>query len=982
MPISNGVNRLLFGALTADNRGMLRRSVQLPPRRDLSRTVTMKNTSIFRNNYDEDDDPNEIDIDDDESKLERRMVRRTRRRLDSPAHAVDPVDCLAKMRHIRINEFRLMYKQATGRNAPKDADRDFFCSKMTATALSGGDPVESELNRKFTQLVKSRNVGNFCKWIAQFPDPFIDQNGSPKSTHTFQKEILESMYYDKKNPELTRLLTLPKQLQNMCTEKPGFGDMAKLNAYQEFIRNYFQVRLPIHKRGNPLGGLLIWHSVGAGKTCSYVAAASSSYEMFGWSIVLGTPMAHATDFLKNVFDTVCHAGFAESLKRSPEEREKFQKMTPMERSTYFRENFGPNKDEGRCGWVSEDPGTERKTEPIQGWTHKRIGNLLCDRSHSSPDVKMLQKCHDRETDDPLFRVLFVIDEAHTFINNYFYKEGEFQHELYNTMIRRIARSRQISKHNGVRFILVTATPQNPHPANLFRLINMMSDRPQLLPVTDTEYANWAEELPVTLEDFTTVWNASTPRGLNPGMRNVYNFFLASRGLISYIDLSDDVSHFPHKTNDVRIMVRLTENQVREIQDCIDEHGVTTTKRRRRSGPRDGSTDDKDDVPLSVCIRHASNFANSDLERYHFDSPMFEPQRLREELPLISEKMVTLLNRIDQLDEEDLSNVPDGQQEWLYKHVIYTRYTKDARMMLSCFLADGEYNSALGRDKRGKLDFLPEVAGHSYNIAVLSGDIEMWGEQQTTKLRKKIAEVFNSQRNAHGRFIRFLIIDQTMQEGIDLRNVRHLHIFEPTRTDVLLKEFVNKNKKVDAWDDTISKQIVGRVSRFCGSKHLEFDDTLHTTDQNGKQVPIGWKLTVDRYYEVFDKRDRRLVKKARSPMELLVQTGAIDMEYLVRLGQQVKVRNMAIVAAVDRGIWYVQGMDTYSQAIRGHKPTDVYVSPTLDGEDVFKKAPEKERTLKPWSDDPVDTADVDEDELEEEEEKMEEEQEMADAGYEF
>jgi len=56
-------------------------------------------------------------------------------------------------------------------------------------------------------------------------------------------------------------------------------------------------------------------------------------------------------------------------------------------------------------------------------------------------------------------------------------------------------------------------------------------------------------------------------------------------------------------------------------------------------------------------------------------------------------------------------------------------------------------------------------------AVITGNIEF-------VVREKIITVFNSEQNKHGSVISLLLISKTGAEGLDLKNIRHIHICEP------------------------------------------------------------------------------------------------------------------------------------------------------------------------------------------------------------
>lgn len=57
------------------------------------------------------------------------------------------------------------------------------------------------------------------------------------------------------------------------------------------------------------------------------------------------------------------------------------------------------------------------------------------------------------------------------------------------------------------------------------------------------------------------------------------------------------------------------------------------------------------------------------------------------------------------------------------------------------------------------------------FAIISGSVD-------TELRQKIQDIFNSEDNKHGGKIDLLLISSTGAEGLDLKNVRHLHVMEP------------------------------------------------------------------------------------------------------------------------------------------------------------------------------------------------------------
>ena len=858
---------------------------------------------------------------------ESEMVTTIKKRTTKDFGPSEAIEC--RDLKLSVEELRRVWETVSGQKAPATADKKWFCSQMTTTGLSATDEGTRELRKKFVREVRYLKDLKFVQWLEPFPDPFFD-GSRPKSAETFMEEVTASMTRPgTKMAELLQMKPL-QELTNACyTLQPG--EKTKLAQYQEFIRNYLTPRNPAS-----LGGLLLWHSVGSGKTCSFIAAASSSFELAGWHIILSTPAAVNAEFLKNVFELVCHAQYGERLSRmNPQQQKEQRDLSVADRAEEFGKLYGG------CKWISEDQGFSRSTDqsnaPMQAWSHDRVANYILGRSHSAKDVRSLRKCQG-DNPDPLHKTLFIIDEAHTFLNKNFYAKdgsGSFDQASYSQMLKAIQNSRKISGAKGVRFILATATPQNPHPANLFRLINMLSSKPNLLPTADEEYDEWVQSLPSEHDWRTALRASSLDSSASAALKPVYNFFLAARGLISYVDVSQDVTHFPRLSVDRRILVRLTEHQAQSLLKCVKAHGGgagQVTTRSLKGKPSTGR-----EVKFSECVRQASNFADSSMTKYHFDSVDWDPQVLRDEMPLISEKMIMLLNRIDQYDAEDI----DEQAGRPHKHVIYTNYASDARMLYSCLLADGEFVSAMqvSTKNASRLKFV--LKRGPYNVAMMSKQATMWTLPITSTMRSKIQQIFNSPENAHGNLIRFLVIDRSMAEGIDLLNVRHLHIFEPTETEPETRRLLGNKKAMSAWDDTIAQQVIGRVSRYCGSRNLEFDDRR---DESG--LPIGWKLTVDRYYETIDPVDRKALGKARTPTELLLQHGAIDFDYLSRLSSQMKLKNLAIMVSVD----YLLNEARAQQLGRAKAKQTIEYAPGTDTEEDPYSPIESKGPKKPWEDD--------------------------------
>ena len=83
--------------------------------------------------------------------------------------------------------------------------------------------------------------------------------------------------------------------------------LVKYTPTQDFIRHYFTP-------ANPCKGMLLYNSVGTGKTCSAIATATSSFEKAGYTILWVTRTTLKNDIWKNMFEQVCSISIREKIE--------------------------------------------------------------------------------------------------------------------------------------------------------------------------------------------------------------------------------------------------------------------------------------------------------------------------------------------------------------------------------------------------------------------------------------------------------------------------------------------------------------------------------------------------------------------------------------------------------------------------------------------------------------------------------------------
>jgi hypothetical protein len=93
-------------------------------------------------------------------------------------------------------------------------------------------------------------------------------------------------------------------------------------------------------------------------------------------------------------------------------------------------------------------------------------------------------------------------------------------------------------------------------------------------------------------------------------------------------------------------------------------------------------------------------------------------------------------------------------------------------------ADPAASSADPAASSASADFLledaltpPRKGGAQRNFAIISGDVPI-------EDRARIQDLFNAETNIHGGEIDLILLSSTGAEGLDLHNIRHIHVMEP------------------------------------------------------------------------------------------------------------------------------------------------------------------------------------------------------------
>jgi len=215
---------------------------------------------------------------------------------------------------------------------------------------------------------------------------------------------------------------------------------------------------------------------------------------------------------------------------------------------------------------------------------------------------------------------------------------------------------------------------------------------------------------------------------------------------------------------------------------------------------------------ALCIRNTGTWAN--VKPVHkFDSHMFDKDIVKRDLHLLSPKIDEMIKKINLLDEQDMTN--DNKY---YKHIIYSDVSGvyGAKMVASSLIAN-DFSLVYSN----KFDLRQDIVNKNKTFGLLTTST-VYKKPLTTKLKKNMMTRMNERpSNVNGEKMRIIILDSGYKEGLDVFDVKYMHILEPLVTKA---EYT---------------QVIGRGTRYCGQSGLPF-------------IPnVGWPLNIYRYNIKYD-----------------------------------------------------------------------------------------------------------------------------------
>ena len=382
----------------------------------------------------------------------------------------------AKKRDVRVAEARAK-REAAARAAAAEEARLRAAASARGRAVEARDAAAAASERRRRLTASARRAAQ-KKTKKRLPAKKKGTRKTPARKAPTKKRTT------KKAPKAPAVPAVKEKIRRPLDPNKKYPGLRLIDytPTQDFISSYFTIEAPIK-------GMLLWHSVGTGKTCTAIALASRQFEPAGFTIMWVTRHTLKADIWKNIFEQVCHATIADEVRRGELEP---QDIEARQRQMYQQ-------------WIP----------PV---SYRQFSNIV---QGKNPIYKQLVERNGKE--DPLKKTLIIIDEAHKLYSADF--KGAEKPDVPAFMAA-LQNSYATSGKDSARVLLMTATPYNESPMELMALLNLCREKSRALPT----------ELPEFVEKYMDGAGSFTAEGLKTYMNDI-------AGQISYLNREADPSQF-------------------------------------------------------------------------------------------------------------------------------------------------------------------------------------------------------------------------------------------------------------------------------------------------------------------------------------------------------------------------------------------------------------------------------------------------------
>ena len=450
-------------------------------------------------------------------------------------------------------------------------------------------------------------------------------------------------------------------------------------------------------------------------------------------------------------------------------------------------------------------------------------------SYDAPnaDKAFLEKV---KNSDASKKSMYIIDEAHNFINNVYTNMNSKQGRRALTIYEHIIQDKK--DNNDVRVVLISGSPAINIPFELALMFNLL--RPNLFPTSETRF----NQLYVSNNAYPTI---------NPVHKN--NFQRRILGLVShYIGSTPDffarkIEHFidipmaEYQTDIYEYYEKKEEEMARKMRSSSGNYRSYTRQSCNFVFPNmaQGLSGETRPRPRDFKIKEAEieaftkgRMKDKDKEKYYEESEYFkkinefvnefdkflmkgheEDKRNGYELKddiknlsndkLTSERFTEYMNNDEIKKSSLLKKMYNCSAKFIFIILMILKANGPTQVYSNYVVMEGLQIFKVYLKYFGFSSFLEKERGNDYfRYMEYHGGIN-------NDERRKVLKEFNRSENKNGAISKIIMISPAGAEGISLKNVRQVHIIEPY------------------WHEVRIMQMIGRAIRQCSHKDLPIED---------------------------------------------------------------------------------------------------------------------------------------------------------------
>ncbi len=542
---------------------------------------------------------------------------------------------------------------------------------------------------------------------------------------------LKEIYLNKNNTNF------PSDLYNILKDLYNKNkDIIKqsLFEYQRYIYNYLV--------NTDARGILLYHSVGSGKTLTSISIAEE-FRNLGKDIIIISSKSLQANYKKEI--------------------EKYNRM--------INNNI-----------------TDEELEELSKqykYVTSNSKNMISSLDDKLTNILSNYKDNKINLEDKLI----IIDEAHNLFNS-IVNGSKIANEFYDL----------IMNTKKIKLIFLTGTPIINNPFEISVALNMLYGKIKVIDnISNKKNKDYLTILPEYYTDFQKYFIDQSKNTI----KNEAKFQNRIFGLISYygdmytdsiqtikneIKITKSKENYPDR---LPIKIEVIEMSLIQNVEYSKARDIEKKENTKFGSSKFGSSivKEKNTVSTSYRIksRQLSNIYISDIQEltlYNFEK--------------YSPKIVKIFNNIKNNHKNQIS-------------LVYSNFLDSGLLAFVKYLEFNNYINYESNDNKLK-------------YAIFSG-------QQTAEEREKIVKLINSPDNKNGEKIAILLISKSGAEGLDLKNIRSVHIMEPY------------------WNYSLIEQIIARAVRY------KSHDLLDKKDQN-----VQTYIYLSDYNKQYLKKEKEKIKE--------------------------------------------------------------------------------------------------------------------------